>query len=156
LGLVAVVLASLVFSDWVAMRHVGNCCRDDRSMAAVQADRAEPGEVCSHHGCDHGNPFRRHLAGLLAEGGANTVDSDECDSVAISEDAPCPCPPPHDRDRCAVCRWFVVISSGVNFDAPVSFQCGEVVSQPVLASAGLPAVMLFLPTVSRRGPPIVA
>lgn len=141
------------------MRHVGNCCRDDRSMAAVQADqtnRANDGDVCGHHNCDHGNPFRRHLAGLSAGGDADTDWLDEYDSVAIGEDAPCPCPPPHDRDRCAVCRWFVVISGGVNVEAPMNFECGEVVSQPVLATAGLPAVMMFLPTVSRRGPPVVA
>lgn len=125
-------------------------------MAAVQADQAEPGDACGHHGCDHGNPFRRHLAGLSAGGDAVTDNLDEYDSVAIGEDAPCPCPPPHDRDRCAVCRWFVVISSGFSIDAPVSLACGEVVSQPVLATAGLPAVMMFLPTVSRRGPPVVA
>jgi hypothetical protein len=150
------VLASLVFSDWVAMRHVGNCCRDDRSMIGVQADRADDGDLCSHHGCDHGNPFRRHLAGLSAGGDANTDNSREYDPDAISEDASGSCPPPHDRDRCVVCRWFVVISSGVDVDAPVNFDCGELVSQPILASAGLSAVMMFLPTVSRRGPPVVA
>lgn len=150
------VLASLVFSDYAAMRHVGDCCRDDQSMAGEQPNRLASVDACSHHGCDHGNPFQRHLAALSTGSAADTGHSEEAESVAISDDAPCPCSPPHDRDRCAVCHWFLVISSGVSIDAPVTIECGELRAEPVLSVAGLPARMMFLPTVSRRGPPVVA
>jgi hypothetical protein len=151
------VLASLVFSDFTAMRHVGGCCRDDQPAEVEQTNSAAITDGCSHDGCEHSNPFRRHLAALLTgSGAAGTEESYEAESVATTENAPCPCSPPHDSDRCAVCHWFFVISSGVSIDAPLTIECGELLAEPVLSVAGLPARMMFLPTVSRRGPPVVA
>gem|GEM_PF-2952918 len=151
LGLVAFVLASLVFSDLAAMRHVGNCCGDDRSLDAGQAAQVAVAGNCSHHGCDRGNPFRRQP---LSESAVS--ESAASESAAASEAASCPCSPSHDRDSCAVCRWFVVISAGVHINVPVTIRCGELVAEPIVAVAGQPARMIFLPTVSRRGPPAVA
>jgi hypothetical protein len=143
------VLASLVFSDLAAMRHLGSCCGDGVLLAsgqAVQAGRVDAAGVCGHHGCDHGNPFRRHVA---SEPIVN-------DPIASNRDASCPCAPAHDRDSCAVCRWFVVISTGMQIDAVITVEFGELVAEPVVVATGLPGRMMFLPTVSRRGPPAVA
>ena len=143
------VLAALVFSDLAAMRHLGSCCGDADSRAggqAVQAGRNDSAGVCGHHGCEHGNPFRRHVGS----------EPNENDSIAGKQDSSSPCSPSHDRGSCAVCRWFVVISTGVHIDAPVVVECGDLVAEPVVTAIGLPARMMFLPTVSRRGPPAVA
>lgn len=153
------VLASLVFSDLAAMRHVGSCCGGGVSQAsgqlasgqlasgpAVQVRRVDASGVCGHSGCDHGNPFRR-LGG--SEPNAN-------ESIAGDLDTSYPSAPAHDRDSCAICRWFVVLSSGVHFDAPGVVEFGELVAEPVVVVTGLPGRMMFLPTVSRRGPPAVA
>lgn len=152
-------LFSLVFSDMVAMRHAGSCCSDVQSIASVPVANgrsidnveADAANNCRHHGCDHGNPFLRHLAG-----GSSDTNAIDYDSGPI-----CPCSSEHeqdshDRNRCAVCHWFAVLSGGLHFDMPVIAQCGELVDEPILIAAGLPRQMIFLPTVSRRGPPAVA
>jgi hypothetical protein len=159
LGLVALVLFSLVFSDIAAMRHAGNCCGEVQafdSAPVANALSSDSGEVvaatdCSHHACDHSNPFRRHLAG-----GSNDGNAIDCESQPA-----CPCSSEnerdsHDRNRCAVCHWFAVLAGGLHFDVPVIAECGELVCAPILIVAGLPSEMIFLPTVSRRGPPSVA
>ncbi|HBJ35631.1 MAG TPA: hypothetical protein DDZ51_12980 [Planctomycetaceae bacterium] len=155
------VLASLVFSDFAAMRHVGNCCGDNRPMAGGPSKRSVGMDLCRHEGCRHAehqhdgrervNPFRRKM-----DGGSSTSRLVESDAVAGRLGHPCPCSPDHDGDQCAVCRWFVVISSGINIDLPVAITCGEWVAEPFVVALGMPARMLFLPTVSRRGPPAVA
>jgi len=143
------VLAALVFSDLAAMRHVGGCCGDAVSLAsgaAVPAGRVDAAGVCGHHGCDHGNPFRRHVASEPIEN----------DPIASNRAASCPSAPAHDRDSCAVCRWFVVISTGVPIEAPVVAESGQWMVHSIVGPPGVPARMMFLPTVSRRGPPAVA
>lgn len=154
LGLVAVVLFSLVSSDLVAMRHVGSCCRNGQLTASgpVAGEQAGRGAHvrslvgCGHEGCHHGKPA---LHAAVGDAGV--------DRAIEGEPRPTyPCSPEHDQNRCAVCHWFAVLSGGLHFDGPVIAECGELVDEPILIVAGLPSEMIFLPTVSRRGPPAVA
>jgi hypothetical protein len=152
LGLVLVVLLSLVTSDVVAVRHAGACCK----QAAGQSGLAVPcggSEIVSAtaSGCcqrcsDRDKPFRRGRG--IHPGDAAKIDQ-PVDTAAES----LPPTPEHDRDRCAVCRWLAVFSGGVQLATPVAIERQQWATVADVAVVGVPARMVFLPTVSRRGPP---
>lgn len=151
------VLLSLIFSDFAAVRHAGGCCRDvsaeltlGTGCSANPSDSAVASRCCQR-GCERDNPFRRGL-------GTGPGDAAKVDKPAETAGESLPAMPDdgHDRDRCSVCRWLAVFSGGIQLAAPVAIEHQRWATVVDVAVIGISGKMIFLPTVSRRGPPVFA
>jgi len=148
-GLVIVMLAALLLSNFAAAQHAGDCCsRGAFGNASVLGEvaRQDSNGSCGHHGCSHGNPFRRVEPSEASE----PVDAVR---FASSTDDPAS---EHDRESCSLCCWFTILSSGASLDLPLAVECGNVVFVAASGIESQSAAALFLPALSRRGPPEVA
>jgi hypothetical protein len=151
-GLALVVVLSLVASDLAAASHVGACCAGGQISGCESGPRSDAflagqGE-CGHGDCCRVNPFSRIKTGesRTSDSAGDRVGGEASGGSGGSS---------HDRDTCPLCRWFTTASAAVWFVSPNLPEIGISLTRPVWAAESQTVVALFLPTLSRRGPPSI-
>jgi hypothetical protein len=139
-------LAALLMSHFAAAQHAGGCCsREAVGDASVVTEVVGRGDQlsCSHSGCRHGNPFRPK------------DPSQPSDAVHEARGTNAPASE-HDGESCSLCRWFTILSSGACLDMSLAIECDNVTYVAASRFESQTAASLFLPALSRRGPPGLA
>lgn len=151
-------IVALLIGDVAAVRHLGNCCGSarwegaaaDLASASVNSNRttsvATPADAaavagveyrrcCGHAGCSRPG---RPTAGTATEIERRHSQPDE----------------PHDSDTCALCRWLAAARSACTVPVVSLGLTLPVDNRDGFGVCAFEPSPLFLPTLSRRGPPL--